>query len=353
MKLLYCLFFSIILLLSCQESKPEQEYYVVEKYRVDTNNVQKSSRKASRPGFKYYKNATFNLALEYPKDWNVHESNPDDTIQVINLFPIQDTYSHRFPIILNLNTQLPHVSFYPNGLEKVSFMGLSRPLKGFEKDLPIFFNINKEESSVFLLENLQVYGYLIKPSIPPPGWSKDGFIFVKIAVDGFYFTCLNLNSGIEKPLEDCNPSEGDKLRKYGNLNASSKKAILDIMSSLHFYEDESDPVLIAELINITAPKPFQEVNTPLTVSGAALSSWYNNSEFQVVLADADYQILASNNAKAKQKDSTEEFIPFDVTLDFKYPIHDRGYLILKRANPSGRPEKDRSVVIPVSFPPIQ
>lgn len=349
MKSFFQFLFILLLLISCQDAEnTEQEYYVVEKYQNDSSDDDLYSIKP-RPGYQYYKNKIYPFALEYPKDWNVHETQPEDSLQVINFFSVQDTYSHQFPILLNAKAQLSQVSFFPKGLGTELPMGLARPIKGYERDLPISFSIDENESKVFFLENLQVYGYFLKPSSPPPGWTKDGFIFAQIAVDGYYFTCFDISSGVEKSREDCEPMKGDKIRKYDNVNNASRKAVLDILSSVQFYEDIDNPHVISEEIKILSPEPYQEVESPLTVSGEAIKFWYHNSEFPIIVTDAEYQILATVKAKTTEKEGKEGFIPFEVTLDYKNPIFERGYLIMKRANPSGKLEQDRSIIIPITF----
>jgi hypothetical protein len=47
---------------------------------------------------------------------------------------------------------------------------------------------------------------------------------------------------------------------------------------------------------------------------------------------------------------TDEFVAFEGTLEFKKPSSgDKGMLILKRNNPTGLPEHDDALEIPVFF----
>jgi hypothetical protein len=48
---------------------------------------------------------------------------------------------------------------------------------------------------------------------------------------------------------------------------------------------------------------------------------------------------------------TEQLVPFKAELTFKAPVDEnrRGSLILKKDNPSGLPENDDAIEIPVTF----
>ncbi|MDQ3536708.1 MAG: Gmad2 immunoglobulin-like domain-containing protein, partial [Bacteroidota bacterium] len=184
---------------------------------------------------------------------------------------------------------------------------------------------------------------------PPPGWNKEGFIYAQLAVDGFYSTCIDPQTGTEKLIQDCDPSAGDIARKYGNLNPGSRRAILNISSSINFFEGNTDLLVISGIIQVTSPQPYQQIASPITIMGEAAKAWFNKSEFPVILTDAEYQIMARGNAKSIGKSTNQDFILFELSLDYKNPLHDNGYIILRRANTSGKPEQDRSIIIPITF----
>ncbi|HEX9679119.1 MAG TPA: Gmad2 immunoglobulin-like domain-containing protein [Candidatus Saccharimonadales bacterium] len=101
-------------------------------------------------------------------------------------------------------------------------------------------------------------------------------------------------------------------------------------------------------IRVTSPKPNSVVNSPVRITGEARGFWYFEASFPVELLDADGQRLAIEPVQAQGEWMTEEFVPFDMTLDFT-PTTPTGVLILHKDNPSGLPEHDASVQIPVQF----
>lgn len=117
----------------------------------------------------------------------------------------------------------------------------------------------------------------------------------------------------------------------------------------------------ADRIVITEPRPMSVVSSPLTFRGEARGMWYFEADFPVVLVDWDGRIIAEGYASAvldpDDPDATwmtEAFVAFEGTLEFENPSWDaefsrRGSLILQRDNPSGLPEHDDALEIPVRF----
>jgi len=60
-------------------------------------------------------------------------------------------------------------------------------------------------------------------------------------------------------------------------------------------------------------------------------------------------VLGQIPAQAQGDWMTENFVPFAATLDFTTPTTATGSLILEKDNPSGLPENDKQLTIPVKF----
>jgi len=109
-----------------------------------------------------------------------------------------------------------------------------------------------------------------------------------------------------------------------------------------------------ELIRINTPRPNQIIQSPLTITGEARGNWFFEASFPVFLVDWDGLIIAQGLAQAKSDWMTTDFVPFEATLTFtvdKNVYSNRGSLILKKDNPSGLPEHDDAIEIPVLFAP--
>lgn len=106
---------------------------------------------------------------------------------------------------------------------------------------------------------------------------------------------------------------------------------------------------INDLIQVEIPKPQEMVTSPLRVSGEARGTWFFEASFPVTLKDANGKVLVQTHAQAEGDWMTENFVPFFVSFNFPKPETDRGVLILEKDNPSGLPEHDRKIEIPVKF----
>lgn len=109
------------------------------------------------------------------------------------------------------------------------------------------------------------------------------------------------------------------------------------------------PVLVESMIIVTSPTPNVTIKSPMIISGEARGMWYFEGSFPVELRDAEGKTIATSIATTAQEWMTEEFVPFTSTLTWASTTATNGILILKRDNPSGIPENDDSISIPVSF----
>ena len=105
----------------------------------------------------------------------------------------------------------------------------------------------------------------------------------------------------------------------------------------------------SDVIRITAPTANTVITSPLAVTGEARGIWYFEASFPVELLDANRNQVAIVPAQAQGEWMTENFVPFMTTLSFTPPASDTGFLVLKKDNPSGLPEHEASVEIPVRF----
>ena len=105
----------------------------------------------------------------------------------------------------------------------------------------------------------------------------------------------------------------------------------------------------ADLIHVTAPVANALVSSPLTVTGEARGTWYFEASFPVELRDASGTLLAQVPAEAQGDWMTTNFVPFQIELDFQTPTTTTGILILRKDNPSGLPQHDASLSIPIRF----
>lgn len=110
------------------------------------------------------------------------------------------------------------------------------------------------------------------------------------------------------------------------------------------------------LLILDSPKPNEEIASPLVLKGKARGYWFFEASFPAELTNWDGLIIAQGIGQAQSDWMTEEYVPFEVTLEFESPYKEgdpdfmkRGTLILHKDNPSGLPEYDDAHEITVWF----
>ena len=114
------------------------------------------------------------------------------------------------------------------------------------------------------------------------------------------------------------------------------------------------------LIKIYSPQPSQKIRSPLKISGEARGQWYFEATSPVIIVDWDGRIIGEKYVTADPPAGgewmTTEFVPFDGTVEFEKPkcvegadYCKRGAVIFKKSNPSGLPQNDAAVQIPIIF----
>ena len=100
------------------------------------------------------------------------------------------------------------------------------------------------------------------------------------------------------------------------------------------------------LIRLQSPQP-----SPLTLKGEARGYWYFEASFPVRLVDANGNDVPLDPPYVMTANEwmTENFVAFTTTHAFTAPAADTGTLILMKDNPSGLPEHDDELRVPIRF----
>ena len=109
------------------------------------------------------------------------------------------------------------------------------------------------------------------------------------------------------------------------------------------------PQGIPDTLILEQPIAGTIVTSPLRVTGSARGTWYFEASFPVRLLDVDHKEIAVTPAQAQGEWMTEEFVPFEATLTFDKPSTSTGFLVIEKDNPSGLPENDKKLELPIMF----
>jgi Immunoglobulin-like domain of bacterial spore germination len=100
---------------------------------------------------------------------------------------------------------------------------------------------------------------------------------------------------------------------------------------------------------LNVPQEKALISSPVHLSGVA-SGWYFEGSFPMLLLDSENTVIAQFPAKAKSSWMTDEPVDFEGDMTFPpQPAGSRGYIVLKKDNPSGDPAHDAEVVVPIYF----
>ncbi len=286
-----------------------------------------------------FSNDKFDFSLRYPaEDWNMYQKETDMEPKFNFYLKPQD------PPLTPLSN-LSHVSVYPKGI-------LTEGLFGETKDLDFDVGIEvSEESKVYILEDGTPFAALIKPEASPLSWNESGFIWMRLKIEDLEEKCFRDGEEITK--EECGSLlEDDLIARTGTVDKELWETQKEVVESIEFEEGST----IKDLIQLESPEKKEAIESPLTVSGKARGQWYFEGEFLAVLTNWDGEIIAEASAQAQEEWMTEEFVPFEAVLEFEDPFKEgdadfmkKGALILQKANPSGLPENDQALEIPIGF----
>jgi len=107
--------------------------------------------------------------------------------------------------------------------------------------------------------------------------------------------------------------------------------------------------IIDDVLEVYSPSPNSVVKSPLNISGRARGTYYFEASFPIRLLDANGKEIAVAVAQAQSDWMTTDFVPFTATLIFPTPETSSGQLVFEKDNPSGLPQYDKKISLPVKF----
>lgn len=106
-----------------------------------------------------------------------------------------------------------------------------------------------------------------------------------------------------------------------------------------------------DLIRVSSPKPNDVIKSPLMIKGEARGNWFFEASFPIKLINAEGEEvpLSQGYIMTAEEWMTTDFVSFEQTISFPPQKAGKGKLILMKDNPSGLPQFDDELVIPVLF----
>lgn len=130
------------------------------------------------------------------------------------------------------------------------------------------------------------------------------------------------------------------------LRAWEEKCELESKETI---QKENDLLISAtDEILVLNPKQKELVSSPLEISGQARGNWFFEASLPVELFSSDGQLIVSSSAQALDDWMTTKPVRFSSSLAFSTNATS-GYLVIAKDNPSGLPQNEGSIKVPVRF----
>jgi len=101
-------------------------------------------------------------------------------------------------------------------------------------------------------------------------------------------------------------------------------------------------------ITINEPLTSTSLTSPLTISGEVPGTWSFEGDFPIELRNVDGELVTSAPAMIQGDWMTEDYVPFEATLEFSDDELADGALVLIKDNPTGRADLDDRLEIPIN-----
>jgi hypothetical protein len=104
-----------------------------------------------------------------------------------------------------------------------------------------------------------------------------------------------------------------------------------------------------DMIFVSNPYPGAVVGKTFKITGEARGNWYFEASFPVEVRGKNNEVLAQLPAQAQGDWMTTNFVPFSVDITVPQSYIGPATIILHKDNPSGLPENDAMLSIPITI----
>lgn len=174
--------------------------------------------------------------------------------------------------------------------------------------------------------------------------SKKTLVFIIVVLAGvgvWWFVSTNPTATEVTNFQECVEAGNEVMESYPRQCRAGGET---------FTEDIGNMMEKEDLIKVDSPRPNNTVSSTFTISGEARGHWYFEADFPIEIEDSNGETLTTVIATAEGDWMTEEFVPFEAEVDLSgIDLTDTGNIFLRKDNPSGLPENDDFLRIPVSF----
>jgi hypothetical protein len=104
-----------------------------------------------------------------------------------------------------------------------------------------------------------------------------------------------------------------------------------------------------ELGLIEISSSLENLSSPVKVTGNAPGPMFFEGSFMIIIKDANGKTLGNGFAIAQTDWMTSDNVTFKAEISLEAPTTDTGEIIFQGENPSGLPENDIEITLPITF----
>ncbi|MDP3882720.1 MAG: GerMN domain-containing protein [Candidatus Staskawiczbacteria bacterium] len=132
-------------------------------------------------------------------------------------------------------------------------------------------------------------------------------------------------------------------------------AVVIIVSAVVLLLPNNKPneVIDTSEVKVSSVKSGDTISNPLIVEGEAGGGWFFEASFPIKITDENGNVLGVSYVQAQSNWMTEDFVSFKGEVSYVSEAGGNGFLVLMKDNPSGLPENDKEIKIPVILSPTE
>ncbi len=166
------------------------------------------------------------------------------------------------------------------------------------------------------------------------------FVFLSLRLEEKKEGEISIDNNLEvNSFEECVAAGGPVMESYPRQCNSNGKTFVEKINEPDFGRN----------IRIFEPAPNSVITNPVTVKGEARGTWFFEGDFPLQILDEDGKELTIRPVSAQEDWMTENFVPFEATIDFQETSAKVGTIVFIKDNPSDIRELDDKMVVPVRF----
>lgn len=289
-----------------------------------------------------FEGATFQLSI--PPTWKGRKDSFPANQSMYSIYRKSREKEMDFPLGVHEQPDLAFVAIYPAGLGTEFPAGNTVRFAELEaQQLELTFEIDSAASRAFLLRDGMPWGYFLVPADPPSPWKTNGFIFIQYATRNFSASCFDRDTDQRKDLKMCDPLQGDRFVRDGEIMDSSREVLHKVLSTLEFKKEAAR--VKPQLDNL---KEGDVIRSPQEITGKVPGNWFYEAVFPVELRTGTGSLISKGTAEAQESWMTSDPVSFTAELEFEPPEDvSTGHIIFRKANPSGLARNSDSLMVEV------